>query len=149
MTETSSAGNPDGATLPADHPLGPAAPIPPGEKDAERSGQGSGQDGGGASQDVASGVGHEASGSEPDDDGPIAGHDGRPGADRREDVLDPSAGATGHQAESIRDERGTHSAGTVPAAYNGEGSPEDSQDDRHPEDAAAQPDTWDSGEAED
>lgn len=149
MTEPSSAGNPDGGTLPPDHPLGPAAPIPPREKEAERSGQGSGHDGGGASQDVASGVGHEGAGPESNDGESGAGDDGRPGADRREEVLDPSAGATGHHAASIRDEQGTHSAGTVPAAYNGEGSPEDPEDDRHPEDAAAEPDTWDSGGAAD
>lgn len=107
MTESSSAGHPDGGGLPADHPLGPAVPIPPTEKETERGG------------DIASG-------------------------DRREDVLDPSAGAAGHAAETIRDEQGTHSADAVPAAFNGPGTPENLDEDRRPEDAGRESDTWDS-----
>ncbi|MHA7210391.1 hypothetical protein [Arthrobacter sp. MDT1-65] len=128
MTEQSSAGNPDGAALPADHPLGPAAPVPPREKEAGRAGQDARPDSGpGTPQE-----GH--------------GDDGHPDADRREDVLDPSAGSTGHRADSIRDEQGTHEAGAVPAAFDGDGAPA-GPGDRHPEDAAAEPDTWDSGGA--
>ncbi len=112
MTEPSSADHPDGGGLPTDHPLGPAVPLPPGEKKAGRAG------------DAASG-------------------------DRREDVLDPSAGAGGHSAETIRDEQGTHSAGAVPAAYNGPASPEKPTEDHRPEDAGREPDTWDSGGSRD
>lgn len=143
MTESSSAGNPDGAILPADHPLGPAVPIPPREKEAERiddlleHGAGAGSTADDAHGDSAPAARDAQSGQ----DG------GRPHAERREGVLDPSAGAGGHRAATIRDEQGTHSAGTVPAAFNGKGSPEDPAENRHPEDAAAEPDTWDSGGA--
>lgn len=137
MTDSSSAGNPGGAGLPAEHPLGPAAPIPPLEKEAGRSGQGTGNDGqaGSAPREATSGSGE--------------GKNGHPDGDRREAVLDPSAGSAVHEAASIRDEQGTHTAGTVPAAFNGDGSPEDPDEDRHPEDAVAEPDRWDSGGAKD
>ncbi|WP_104116917.1 hypothetical protein [Arthrobacter sp. B1805] len=141
MTESSSAGNPGGAALPPDHPLGPAVPIPPLEKEAGR-----------AEESVRDGAGTPGSGSDGEptagqSDGSESDRDGGPHADRRESVLDPSAGSTSPRAGSIRDEQGTHSAGAVPAAYNGEGAPEDPAEDRHPEDAAAEPDSWDSGGA--
>lgn len=136
MTDSSSAGNPGGAGLPAEHPLGPAVPIPPLEKEAARIGEGAGNDGG-------------AGPAPRDTPGSGEGTDGHPEADRREAVLDPSAGSAAHEAASIRDEQGTHSAGTVPAAFNGAGSPEDPDEDRRPEDAAAEPDRWDSGGAKD
>lgn len=50
-----------------------------------------------------------------------------------------------HNAENIREEQGTHAAGTVPAAYLG-GS---GQDGRRPEDALNEPDAADAKEAED
>lgn len=145
MTESTSAGHPDGAALPADHPLGPAVPIPPLEKEAERAGHGAVHDGGPGATGADAGSAGSASAAQ---HGKAATEsEGGPSADRRESVLDPSAGATGHRAENIRDEQGTHSAGAVPAAYNGEGSPEDPAENRHPEDAAAEPDGWDSGGA--
>ncbi|MEC5200499.1 hypothetical protein RCH21_002745 [Arthrobacter sp. PL16] len=159
MTESSSAGHPDGAALPTDHPLGPASPIPPLEKEqgrvgpaggsAEASGAGSaGQSAAVNNTDVGGhGAGRDDSGDAYGQD-PDGHDDGRPETDRREEVLDPAAGTAAHHARSIRDEQGTHSAGTVPAAFNGEGSPEDPANDRHPEDAASEPDTWDSGGAE-
>lgn len=67
--------------------------------------------------------------------------DGTPSADRREQILDPSAGASGHRSESIRDEQSTHQAGAVPAAYEG-----DAVDGERAEDAAKEPDTWDSAD---
>ncbi|TKV28639.1 hypothetical protein FDK12_08285 [Arthrobacter sp. NamB2] len=146
MTESSSAGNPGGAALPPDHPLGPAVPIPPLEKEAGRAEE-SARDGAGTS---GSGSDRESTAEEfsaGQSDGSESDRDGGPRADRRESVLDPSAGSTGPRAGSIRDEQGTHSAGAVPAAYNGEGAPEDPAEDRHPEDAAAEPDSWDSGGA--
>ncbi|MPY11986.1 hypothetical protein [Arthrobacter bussei] len=152
MTEpSSSAGHPDGATLPAEHPLGPAAPVPPREKesaapshaDAPTPGHEAGAplqaDAAAAVDDAGVGEGSAGSGN----DG--GGNDGRPDADRREAVLDPSAGGSTHRSASIRDEQGTHSAGTVPAAFNGDGTPDDPADDGRPEDAAAEPDRWDSG----
>ena len=68
--------------------------------------------------------------------------DGTPAADRREQVLDPAAGAnvSDHQAESIRDEQSTHEAGAVPAAYTGDAQPEGAD---RPEDAE-ESDVWDS-----
>lgn len=154
MTEpSSSAGHPDGAALPAEHPLGPAAPVPPREKesaapshaDAPTPGNEAGaplQADAAAAVDDA-GVGEGSAGSGSGNDG--GGNDGRPDADRREAVLDPSAGGSTHRSASIRDEQGTHSAGTVPAAFNGDGTPDDPAEDGHPEDAAAEPDRWDSG----
>jgi hypothetical protein len=152
MTESSSAGHPDGAALPADHPLGPAAPVPPrdreqdgaarmtaaGDQDRDHAAPRAGreQDGGGAPSSDRSPA-HDAAGPRVD------GHDdGHPHADRRETVLDPSAGAAGHGAANIRDEQGTHTAGTVPAAFNGTGPPEDPDDERRPEDAERE--GWDS-----
>lgn len=149
MTEfSSSAGQPDGAALPAEHPLGPAVPIPPKEKEAAHVGREPGHDGGGTIREDGPVDGGQDTGGGQRDDASGAGSDGSPDADRRESVLDPSAGASGHAAASIRDEQGTHSAGTVPAAFNGTGSPEDPEDDRHPEDAARLADSWDSGGAE-
>ncbi|WP_104180967.1 hypothetical protein [Arthrobacter sp. B0490] len=152
MTEQSSAGNPDGAALPADHPLGPAEPVPPREKKARRAGQDARHDDGtGAPQDARhdDGTGAAAGGPGGADaaterDGGGHADDGHPDADRREGVLDPSAGSRGHRADSIRDEQGTHEAGAVPAAFDGDGAPA-GPGNRHPEDAAAEPDTWDSG----
>lgn len=144
MTESSSAGRPDGAALPADHPLGPAVPIPPLEKESERAGDTGDTPGHGST----GAPGAEAASS--DQSGPSGaaqGDGGEPHADRRENVLDPSAGSSDPEAATIRDEQGTHSAGAVPAAYNGEGSPDDPAENRHPEDAAAEPDGWDSGGA--
>lgn len=144
MTESSSAGHPDGAGLPADHPLGPADPVPPREKEESRTGGKTGRPGaaaGDADDDRSSGAPGMSGGSDGNTDGPLAG-------DRRESVLDPGAGRAGsaeHDAANIRDEQGTHSAGTVPAAFNGAGSPEAPEDDREPEQAAAEPDSWDSG----
>lgn len=142
MTEQSSAGNPDGAALPADHPLGPAVPVPPREKEAGRAGQDARHDD--AHGPAADGPG----GADPATERDGGGHDddGHPDADRREDVLDPSAGSTGHRADSIRADQGTHEAGAVPAAFDGDGAPT-GPGDRHPEDAAAEPDTWDGGAA--
>ncbi|WDF33882.1 hypothetical protein PTW37_02880 [Arthrobacter agilis] len=134
MTESSSsAGHPDGAALPADHPLGPAVPIPPRDEETQDTGakDARGNDGAPAT--------HEGADQQ--------GDDGRPEADRREDVLDPGAGSADHHAASIRDEQGTHSAGTVPAAYNGDGTPDNPEEDGHPEEAAAEPERWDSGGA--
>jgi hypothetical protein len=158
MTESSSAGHPDGAALPADHPLGPASPIPPLEKEQGRVGpaDGSGDASAAGSAEHAAAVrsadvggrGAVSDGSGDAHGQDHDGHDdGRPEADRREEILDPAAGTQAHSAPSIRDEQGTHSAGTVPAAFNGDGSPEDPANDRHPEDAASEPDTWDSGGA--
>ena len=159
MTDSSSVGNPNGAALPPNHPLGPASPIPPEEKEAEfaeRTPDGpasptpsdaSAEDSGTASDDGATA---DSSPSRPDGEGAdTSSDDGSPAPDRREDVLDPSAGAAGHPADSIRDEQNTHDAGTVPAAFNGTGTPEDPEQDRRPEDAAAEPDSWDSGDATD
>lgn len=143
MTESSSAGHPDGAALPADHPLGPAAPIPPLEKEERRAGHESTLDSGSTPTGVGDPGGDGRDGSSGRDD------DGHPHADRREAVLDPSAGSAAHGSASIRDEQGIHAAGAVPAAFNGEGSPQDPDEDRHPEDAAAEPDRWDSGGAKD
>ncbi|MUK02933.1 hypothetical protein GM708_13985 [Vibrio cholerae] len=141
MTESSSAGNPDGAALPADHPLGPAVPIPPREKEAARVGStGNGRSAPAPATPAGGGSG-QGDGT-PGEDGPD--DDGRPTADRRESVLDPAAGSAGQEASSIREEQGTSGAGLVPAAYNGDGSPEDPAENRHPEDAAAEPDGWDS-----
>ncbi|MFC3298388.1 Uncharacterised protein [Arthrobacter agilis] len=146
MTESSSsAGHPDGAALPADHPLGPAVPIPPRDEEAQDTGAKDTRAKDDTGNDVAPGS----------DDGAPATHegadqqgdDGRPEADRREDVLDPGAGSADHHAASIRDEQGTHSAGTVPAAYNGDGTPDNPEEDGHPEEAAAEPERWDSGGA--
>ncbi len=147
MTEPSSAGNPDGAALPADHPLGPAVPVPPQEKEARHAGREATQDGGTAASEAAGtdGPSNEAS------DGPSQGAatrppgDGHPASDRREAVLDPSAGSARHAAAGIREEQGTHEAGAVPAAFDGDGAP--GPEHRHPEDAADEPDAWDSGEA--
>lgn len=140
MTDSSSVGNPDGAALPPEHPLGPASPVPPGEKEAEFADRAPGRTAEhGATDDGVPDAGVHPSGSEPGSD------DGSPAADRREDVLDPSAGAAGHPAATIRDEQNTHDAGTVPAAFNGTGTPEDPQENRHPEDAAAESDAWDGG----
>lgn len=81
-----------------------------------------------------------------------AGHpDGRPARDRREEILEPDPGAEGHRAASIRDEQGTHEAGAVPAAFNGddpEGGPDGADGPGHPEDAASGHDTWDGGLAD-
>lgn len=159
MTEpSSSAGHPGGAALPADHPLGPAVPVPPRERDAaatppsdtdaarDHGGPGTEGDDGGAAPAGDDGGARPAAPANGVAD--AAGHDdGRPDADRREAVLDPSTGASTHQAASIRDEQGTHSAGTVPAAFNGDGTPEDPAEDGRPEDAAAEPERWDSGGA--
>ena len=49
-----------------------------------------------------------------------------------------------HDAENIREEQGTHAAGTVPAAYLGSAG----QDGRRPEDALNEPDAAD-GDAAD
>lgn len=153
MTDSSSVGNPDGAALPADHPLGPAAPIPPLEKESARlRGADTAREEEGTEDRTGTTVGGQRV-SSGQDDGGAPGADGGTGKsdggtrDRREDVLEPSAGTADHGAASIRDEQGTSSAGTVPAAFNGEGSPEDPDENRHPEDAAAEPDTWDSGGA--
>ncbi|MHA7218735.1 hypothetical protein ACX80L_07545 [Arthrobacter sp. MDT1-48-3] len=136
MTESSSsAGNPGGAALPADHPLGPAVPVPPAGKEARRSEQGSGNGDAPATADPGS----DATGGQHGD--------GHPDGDRRNDVLDPSAGSAGQPADTIRDQQDTHAAGAVPAAFNGEGTPAAPHEDRHPEDAAAEPDSWDSGGA--
>lgn len=150
MTEpSSSAGHPDGAILPAEHPLGPAAPVPPREKEsAAPSHTGIAEPGNGTgaptqADDAGPGEGPGEGSAGSGYDG--GGNDGRPDADRREAVLDPSAGGSTHRSASIRDEQGTHSAGTVPAAFNGEGTPDDPAEDGHPEDAAAEPDRWDSG----
>ena len=67
--------------------------------------------------------------------------DGTPSADRREQILDPSAGAAGHRSESIRDEQSTHDASAVPAAYEGE-----TADGERAEDAAKEPGSWDSAD---
>jgi hypothetical protein len=138
MTESSSAGDPAGAALPADHPLGPAAPIPPLEKEARRSREGytaptERRDSGSAAQGGASGH----------------GDDGRPHGDRRENALDPSAGSGGHHGTSIRDEQHTHEAGVVPAAYVGACTPEHPDENRHPEDAVLEHDSWDSDTEQD
>jgi hypothetical protein len=66
--------------------------------------------------------------------------DGTPAADRREQVLDPSAGAVEHSSASIRDEQSTHEAGAVPAAFMGDAGP---TGDTRPEDAE-ESDEWDS-----
>ncbi|WP_434992471.1 hypothetical protein [Arthrobacter sp. Ld5] len=76
--------------------------------------------------------------------------DGRPAPDRREEVLEPSPGAAGHHAASIRDEQGTHEAGAVPAAFDGDDGadgPDGADRTRHPEDAVFEHDTWDGGAA--
>ena len=157
MTEPSSAGNPDGAALPADHPLGPAAPVPPREKEARRAGHESTHDVDTPTADDAPvhGAADDASDTAdaPDTTGPDGGtatrtgtvDDGHPDADRREAVLDPSAGSAGHRAAGIRDEQGTHEAGAVPAAFEGEGAPDPGH--RHPEDAATGSEAWDGDEA--
>lgn len=157
MTEpSSSAGHPGGAALPADHPLGPAVPVPPREKEQAAAVPPSDRDsaidaGPGAPSEVdrPGTAGRDDGADEAGEDGgrTAPGDDGRPDADRREAVLDPSAGASTHRSASIRDEQGTHSAGTVPAAFNGDGAPEDPAENRHPEEAAAEPDRWDSGGA--
>ncbi|PPB47944.1 hypothetical protein C4K88_15860 [Arthrobacter pityocampae] len=87
-----------------------------------------------------------------------AGHpDGRPARDRREEILEPGPGAAGHQASSIRDEQGTHEAGAVPAAFDGDDTfdgddptsgPDGADRPRRPEDAASGHDTWDGGLAD-
>lgn len=77
--------------------------------------------------------------------------DGRPARDRREEILEPSPGARGHGAASIRDEQGIHEAGAVPAAFDGDESAEAPDGDgrpRHPEDALLEHDTWDGGAAD-
>lgn len=83
---------------------------------------------------------------------PDGGHsDGRPAPDRREEILEPSPGATGHHAASIREEQGIHEAGPVPAAFDGDdptGRPAGSDRPRHPEDSALEHDTWDGGAAD-
>ncbi|WP_394249265.1 hypothetical protein [Arthrobacter pityocampae] len=80
------------------------------------------------------------------------GHpDGRPARDRREEILEPTPGAAGHHAASIRDEQGTHEAGAVPAAYGGDeptGTPDGADGPGRPEDAASGHDTWDGGLAD-
>jgi hypothetical protein len=141
MTDSSSAGNPDGAALPADHPLGPASPVPPLEKESDVAEQAT--DGSAATpSEVGAPAGHDAGGSTSG-----STDDGSPAPDRREDILDPSAGSAGQPAATIRDEQHTSAAGTVPAAFNGTGTPEDPEENRRPEDAATEPDTWDSGGA--
>ncbi|MHA7239708.1 hypothetical protein [Arthrobacter sp. TMS1-12-1] len=76
---------------------------------------------------------------------PAGRDDGRPAPDRREEVLEPSAGATHHHAASIRDEQGIHAAGAVPPAFEGDarGGGDDGAGGRRPEDAATGHDTWD------
>jgi hypothetical protein len=138
MTESSSAGDPAGAALPADHPLGPAAPVPPLEKETRRSREGyttptDRPDSGSAGHGVTS----------------EHGDGGRPRRDRRENALDPSAGSGGHHGTSIRDEQHTHEAGVVPAAYVGAGTPEHPDENRHPEDAVLEHDSWDSDTEQD
>lgn len=141
MTDSSSAGNPDGAALPVDHPLGPASPVPPREKESDFAEQAAGEPDEAPSEDGVS-VGDGAGASTPG-----SADDGSPTLDRREDILDPSAGSAGQPAATIRDEQHTSAAGTVPAAFNGTGTPEDPEENRRPEDAATEPDTWDSGGA--
>ncbi|MHA7283592.1 hypothetical protein [Arthrobacter sp. TMS2-4] len=83
----------------------------------------------------------------PASDGPSDGH---PDRDRREEILEPSPGARGHRAESIRDEQGIHEAGAVPAAFDGDGTadgPDGAGRPRHPEDALSEHDAWDGGSA--
>ncbi|MHA7280628.1 hypothetical protein ACX80H_12815 [Arthrobacter sp. MDT2-2] len=143
MTESSSAGDPAGAALPADHPLGPAVPIPPLEKEARRSRQDLSPEVGTAPTD------RPDSGSAGHDDTPGHGDGGRPRRDRRENVLDPSAGSGGHHGTSIRDEQHIHEAGVVPAAYVGAGTPGHPDENRHPEDAVLEPDSWDRDTEED
>ncbi|MDQ0733634.1 hypothetical protein [Arthrobacter agilis] len=146
MTEPSSAGNPDGAGLPADHPLGPAAPVPPREKEAARADREAAQDGDPTVDPARGGPGDTpaapAAATERAD-GARHIDDGRPGTDRRADVLERSAGSAGHRAAGIRDEQGTHEAGAVPAAFEG-GAPDPRH--RHPEDAAAEFHAWDGGD---
>ncbi|KNC20244.1 hypothetical protein AC792_01925 [Arthrobacter sp. RIT-PI-e] len=145
MMDSSSAGNPGGAALPADHPLGPASPVPPEEKEPEFVGRAPV----GADGTTSDGSSHPDDATGSTAGGPSSGSadDGAPAPDRREDVLDPSAGSAGHRAATIRDEQHTHDAGTVPAAFNGTSTPEDPERNRRPEDAAAEPDSWDSGGA--
>ncbi|OUM41187.1 hypothetical protein [Arthrobacter sedimenti] len=153
MTESSSAGNPAGAALPADHPLGPAVPIPPLEKEARRSGQEPSPEGTAAptgrrdsASDVSTGTSGPAGASRSRSE---HGDSGRPHRDRRENALDPSPGSGGHHGTSIRDEQHTHEAGVVPAAYVGAGTPEHPDENRHPEDAVLEPDSWDHDTEED
>lgn len=157
MTEPSSAGNPEGAALPTDHPLGPAVPVPPREKEAVHAAREARPDGGTTTDDApgAGGptgastggpTGERADGRPGVADGdaaPRQAGDGHPGGDRRENALDPSAGSAGHSAAGIREEQGTHEAGAVPAAFDGDGAPGPGH--RHPEDAADEPDAWDGG----
>ena len=153
MTESSSAGNPAGAALPADHPLGPAAPIPPLEKEARRSGQDLSPEGGVASGErpdsAADGHGSTSGPAAASHGTPGHGDSGRPHGDRRENALDPSPGSGGYHGTSIRDEQHTHEAGVVPAAYVGAGTPEHPDENRHPEDAVLEPDAWDRDTEED
>lgn len=150
MTEPSSAGNPKGGALPSDHPLGPAVPVPPRGKERGKEAVPAGReampDGGTAADDApgadAPGADGRADVTDGDVDARYSG-DGRPGGDRRENVLDPSAGSAGHSAAGIREEQGTHEAGAVPAAFDGDGAPGPGH--RHPEDAADEPDAWDGG----
>lgn len=149
MTESSSAGRPDGAVLPPDHPLGPAQPIPAEDRPAEREDNPAARTGTGDAGTGATTSGRdEATGADTDYDtsDAVAGRsgDGRPSADRREDVLDPAAGSSPQGAATIRDEQGTDEAGIVPAAFDGDTSV-DTADGRRPEDAAQEPDSWDSG----
>ncbi|WP_105031203.1 hypothetical protein [Arthrobacter ruber] len=148
MTEPSSAGNPGSASLPEDHPLGPAEPVPPLEKEATRAGGAAPHDGGSPGS-TGRGLTADRDGSERAGDGVPDGSatgqsDGHPAADRRENVLDPSAGSADRTADGIRQEQGIHSAGAVPAAFDGDSSAEEPGH-RRPEDAAAEPDAWDSG----
>lgn len=81
--------------------------------------------------------------------------DSHPASDRREHVLDPSAGAVDHGSATIRDEQSTHEAGAVPAAFTGADSPaedagassgtgaDDGDGGSRPEDSQ-EPDGWDS-----
>jgi hypothetical protein len=138
MTESSSAGDPAGAALPADHPLGPAVPIPPLEKEERRS-----------REDRVTPAGRRDSGFALQGGASGHGDDGRPHRDRRENALDPSAGSGGRHGTSIRDEQHTHEAGVVPAAYVGAGTPEHPDENRHPEDAVLEHDSWDSDTEQD
>ncbi|MBG6216842.1 hypothetical protein IWX75_001296 [Arthrobacter sp. CAN_A6] len=70
-------------------------------------------------------------------------NDGAPAHDRREDVLEPRSGTSGHPADNIREQQGNHEGGMVPASYTGDGKPLHSEDDLSPEDAAERAEEWD------